>query len=340
MKGVPSMQIIEKCNNYIGPVEAQHLTVRILAVLPVSVGKEIVNELARRESGSLTAAERQLLRCISLSSELRTEPKRYDSLDALCMTILRRKLRRDSSKKEYGEALGVNKMQRGRLERGEAALSLEQVRSICSGFRDPAVGRFWENVLLSRYPGIADLGRGDGPEADSFRILYKRLDPNDYHLLAQKLEGREKQRLAEEFLLPVLRGSDIQKFGAEPDKLYSVLRVLASRSGMLIADIAVDELGISANTWYAWKKAWEKSENNGFRDGVPRGRLKRTHMILLAFLFRLDYLESVYFLALAGYRYIEGEPDDRVLQYFMPCNTVSYDEVLCYLKEGLNTGKW
>ena len=62
-------------------------------------------------------------------------------------------------------------------------------------------------------------------------------------------------------------------------------------------------------------------------------------MILLGILFGLDYPQSVYFLALSGYRYVSGEPDDAVLGY-LRSSVGSREELARYLKEGIYTGKW
>lgn len=328
-----------KNTNRIGAVEAQQLTVRILTVLPESAVRDVLNGLSDKGDSALPDTVRQLELCLGLSGELRGDPKRYDSLEALSMAALRRQTNRESLKKqEYGAVLGVNRMQRSRLEKGTAELSLEQVRTLCCGFRDPVTRQFWENLFLGRFSEIADMGREEGPAASALELLLELLEEEQCRRAAELLDVRERESLAR-LAGQAGRKPDMRDFGKEPSRLYPVLASLASGRGMLVADLAAEEIGISSNTWYAWKKAWEEAERGDFQNGVPKHRLKRVHMILLGVLFGLDYPQSVYFLALSGYRYVSGEPDDRVLQY-LRASIGSPEELERYLKEGIHTGKW
>lgn len=326
-----------KWDKRISAVEAQQLTVRILTVLPESVGRDVLNRLAGCGDDVPPDTIRQLALCIGLSSEMRSDPARYDSLEALSMAALRRQTNRESlTKQEYADALGVNRMQRSRLEKGTAALSLEQVRRLCCGFRDPVLRLFWENLFLSRYPEIADMGREEGSAGAALQLLLELLGADRRRKAAERLDGREREWLDQ---LTVGREPDIQDFGGEPHRLYPVLASLAARRGLLIADVAAEEIGVSSNTWYAWKKIWEEAERSGFQKGIPKNRLKRVHMILLGIVFGLDYPQSIYFLALSGYRYVSGEPDDTVLRY-LRFSEGSREEMGRYLREGINTRKW
>ncbi len=325
--------------NRIGAVEAQQLTIRILTVLPDRISLGILNRLFGETDKVSPDTARQLELCLGMAGELRGDPARYDSLEALSMAALRRQTNRETlKKKEYEAVLGVNRMQRGRLEKGTAALSMTQVEKLCCGFRDPVARQFWENLFLGRYPEIADKGREEGPAVAALEQLWELLEEGQRSAAAQLLEEGERRRL-DELTGSVRWEPDKGDFGREPDRLYPVLASLAASRGMLIADVAAEEIGVSSNTWYAWKKAWEETERSGFREGIPKNRLKRVHMILLAVLFGLDYFQSVYLLALSGYRYVSGEPDDKVLGY-LAASGDSREAVLCYLKEGLNNGRW
>lgn len=325
--------------NRIGAVEAQQLTIRILTVLPDRTGLGILNRLSDEADRILPDTARQLELCLGMAGELRGDPARYDSLEALSMAALRRQTNRETlKKKEYEAVLGVNRMQRGRLEKGTAALSMAQVEKLCGGFRDPVVRQFWENLFLGRFPEIADKGREEGPAAAALELLWELLEEGQRSMAAQLLEEGERRRL-EELTGPAAPEPDKGDFGREPDRLYPVLTSLAASRGMLIADVAAEEIGVSSNTWYAWKKAWDETERGGFQAGIPKNRLKRVHVILLAVLFGLDYFQSVYLLALSGYRYVSGEPDGRVLGCLRESGE-SREEVLRYLKEGINNGRW
>lgn len=320
----------------ISAVEAQQLTIRILTVLPLSASRRIVDKLSGDAKNLPLETVSQLRLCLGMSSELREDPERYDSLEKLFAAVTRRQTARNSiRKKEYGAAMGINEKQRRRLEAGDAKLALEQVRKLCSGFQDPTTGRFWENLFLERHPEISDIGRGSGPEVIALEKLCGLLTQDEYAVALTRLDEWGQRRLEE---LAAPGEPDIGKFGEEPDRLYSVLKALAHGNGMVIAALA-DEVGITSNTWFSWKERWERAECEGFQNGIPKTRLQRGHMLLLAVLLKLSYPQSIYLLALAGYRFIPGEPDDSVIQH-LKSPISSSDKLRGYIREGLNTGKW
>lgn len=324
------------CSTQLSAVEAQHLTIRILAVLPLSTNRKLVDKLQRNADNRSLETIVQLRLCLGMSSELREEPERYSSFETLSEAAFRRQKSRISiRKKEYGAAMGINEKRRRRQETGNAAPALAQIRMLCSGFSDPAEGRFWENLFLKQYPDLADVGRGDGPEAAALKTLCGLLTQDEFVKAKKKLSEWEKHCL-EEFDEP--DKFELDTFGPEPDRLYSVLKALARKNKMAIAILA-DEIGITSNTWFFWKDRWEKAEREGFQNGIPKTRLKRGHMLLLAVLLKLNYPQGIYFLALAGYRFIAGEPDHSAAQY-LKSPTASSEELRGYIRAGLNTGKW
>lgn len=324
------------CGAQISAVEAQQLTIRILTLLPLSVSRRIVDKLLKNANNFSPETINQLRLCLGISIELREDPEYYDSPEKLFETILRRQTSRESiRKKEYGSAMGINEKQRRRVVLGDAKLTLEQIRNLCSGFSDSTTGRFWENLLLKQHPEIADLGRGDGPEVVALEKLCGLLTWDEHAAEWEQLDEWE-QRCLKELAEP--DKPDLEKFGKEPDRLYSVLKALAHENGMVIAVLA-DEVGITSNTWFSWKDRWEGAERTCFKNGIPKTRLQRGHMLLLAVLLKLNYPQSVYLMALAGYRFISGEPDDSVAQY-LKSPTSSSEKLRGYIREGLNTGKW
>lgn len=324
------------CSAQISAVEAQQLTIRILTILPLSVSRRIVDKLLGDANSLSPDTISQLRLCLGISSELREDPKCYDSPEKLFEAVLRQQTSRESiRKKEYGSAMGINEKQRMRLISGKAKLTLEHIRKLCSGFSDPVARRFWENLLLKQHPEIADLGRGDGPEAAALEELSGLLTWDEYDAALKRLDDWER-RCLEEIAEP--DEPDLGKFGKEPDRLYSVLKALAHGNGIVIAGLA-DEIGITSNTWFFWKDRWERAEREGFQNGIPKTRLRRGHMLLLSVFLKLNYPQSVYLLALAGYRFIPGEPDDSIARY-LKSPTSSSAELCGYIREGLNTGRW
>lgn len=323
-------------NTQIGAVEAQQLTIRILTVLPLSTSQRIVNKLSKNAKKYPLETISQLRLCLGMSSELREDPNRYDSLEKLFATAMRRQSTRESiRKKEYGLAMGINEKQRRRLEAGDAKLTLEQIRKLCSNFQDPITGRFWENLFLDQHPEISDIGRGGGPEITALDSLCGLLKRDEYAEALMQLSEWERQHL-EEFA--ALNEPDLGEFGEMPSRLYPVLKGLAHRNGLIVSTLA-DEVGITSNTWFFWKDRWERAEREDFQNGIPKTRLQRSHMLLLAILLKLNYPQSVYLLALAGYRFIPGEPDDSVTLY-LKSPTPSSEKLRSYIREGINTGKW
>lgn len=327
----------------IGGIEAQRLTIRILTVLSSYVSTEILAKMTLQREKRPSGIYRQLELCIGVASELRENPHCYDGVEKICMAILRRQTNRSSiSKKEYGEALGLgNRMQRLRIEKGEAHLELDKIERICEGFKDPASRRFWENQLLCLYPDASAAGRQGDFEADALGWLREILtEMGQYEAAVGWLDALDRRRLEDLF------GTSAQEpcaegFGEEPGRLYSVINLLAGRRGMSIPRLAEEEMGIQVNTWYAWRKSWLKAEECGFREGVPKNRLKRAQIMMLSALFDLSYAESIYLMALSGYRYVQGEPDDEVLRSLWKMQGAKEpDEIREYLREGIYNGKW
>ncbi len=312
-------------NSRIDAVAAQQASIRILTALTPSENLVLLEKAARRCPDG-DAVIRQLRHCASLGGELREDPDRYQSLENVCTAILKRSTARETVRKsDYGGALGVtNKMQRRRLEKGEASLTPEQIRRICGLFRDASLGRFWENMLYALDPGISTAGREDGPENDCLRLLGSLLGPE------QRRDIPELQWLE----LPAAAS----RFGDQPHRLYPVINHLAGEASILIPDLAEQEIGVHMNTWYAWRRAWTEAEENGFA-AVPQNRLKRVHMMILAVLFSMNYPEGIVFLALAGYRFVPGEPDGIVIEH-LQTPVQSSEDIRRFLREGLYTGEW
>lgn len=327
-------------NNTISAVEAQELTIRILTAISPSIAISIMDK-AYQILGSDHADEKEFLNlCIRLSSEQKTDPLCYSTLESVCKAILVRQTNNQSvTKKDYRIALGLRSdMQRSRIEKGEASLTIDNIANICRNFQSKACRRFWENRLLYLYPDISTVGREDGPELRCLEILHEAFTPAQWETAVSDLNEWDRFRINSFFSCP-LESIQEDSFGNVPDRLYDVINARASQLHMLVPDIAEREIGISANTWYTWRKLWVQAEANTFKNGIPATRLKREHIILLAVLFGMTYLESIWFMALAGYRFLKEEPDKTVIQYLTQKN-MSLTDIKNYLQEGIYNGKW
>lgn len=328
--------------NPMDAVEAQRLIIRIFMQLNPYESAEMLTRLNAEENQSAPMNGEYLMLCSGFGSELREEPDRYSRVDKICTAILRRQNRGDSiSKKDYGEALGLtNRMQRLRVEKGEVALDLHHITRICAGFDRPADRRFWENQLLEMYPGASSAGRDCAVEIQSLRWLCAFLRSiNRYQAVADRLDALDRQRLRD--LLSDQTEAAAGRFTDNSGGLYATIAALADSQHILIPDLAEEEIGVQLNTWYAWRKSWMQAEKIRFREGIPRNRLKRTHVMLLAVIFKLNYLESIYLMALAGYRFVAGEPDKEVVRYLLgQADPMRPDEIKSYLREGIYTGRW
>lgn len=326
---------------YVDAVEAQRITIHILSALTPDAGIDIQKRwISDREELSKDAV-RFLELCLSISSELRGDPGRYQRVDTVCMTILRRQKGTDKIlKKEYGEALGLGKMERGRLEKGKKTLVLDQIKALCAGFRDQVTQRFWESQLLELYPDASAVGRYAAFEMDGLRWLYKSVKNSPLYPVLEQLDKLDKARLEDLFPLVPGKAPDKNRFGGQPDKLYSVIGFLSREKKIPILQVS-EYVVVSNETWYAWRRKWDAAEKAEFQQGVPKTKLSPAQIMALAALFELDYPESIYLMALAGYRYHSGEPDTEVVKALRGFpEAKSSCELLSYLHTGISLGKW
>ncbi len=325
------------------PVEAQRLAVRIIARMGPDSGSWLSNAMSRPGAGLEDDAKEFLRACLSLGSELREEPDRYGTVDKVCRSILRRQRNGAAvSKDEYGAALGnLTRVQRRRLEKGEATLSYKNVTAICSGFTDKNLQRFWENQLLVLFPSISTAGRGGDVEWRGLRWLCTALGKSTrYKDILNSLDEADRESIGA--IATVTEAEPPSQFGDKPRELYEVIHHLAGDAGLIIPALAEDQLRVRVNTWYAWRKEWVKAEKGGFKNGVPKNRLKRIHMMYMSALFGLDYYKSIWFLALAGYGYTPGqEPDDEVIRCLRDASGAkTRGELMEYLMNGYTANRF
>lgn len=327
-------------------VEAQHLTIRLLSLLSADEIMAVVEKIERK--GCPTDVKLQFKLCNAISGKLKKEPKCYDTLERICKDILNNQNRGTTTilKKDYRIALGLSsEMQLNRIEKGTASLRMEHIKNICDGFETERQKRFWENQLLYLYPNIVAPERPNETEYLCLSAVYEMLSAQQRDFVEKKLDFLEKDHI--EALRKILeknnKGENRQensKLGKPPYRLYAIINKNALECRKIITDIAEDELGISTNTWYSWKNAWEHAEGNKFSKGVPRSCFSRIDIMILAVLFDFTYSETVVFMALMGYRFSMGKPDEYVVKYLMKKENKDAEEMKLYLQKGKITSDW
>lgn len=329
----------EKIKKKIEPIRAQQLIIRSLQILSADENLQIVTRIEESKQYS-EEVEKLMNLCIRFSSELRRNPHQYDTLDSVCKAILvRQKGKAKVLKKDYRAALGLTyETQLDRIIKAKTPLKWENIERICQGFQDKTVRRFWENQLLHMYPAIAIKGREEGEECLCLHVLCNFLSEPQRERIQENLDEWE-QIYFQEITGVLPQAQESHDFGSFPYKLYEVIKIQAARINKTIMAIAEEEVGISGNTWYSWKEKWEEKEKNNFLYGLPRQKLSRGQILILAVLFELNYPETINLLALAGYRHISGEPDCRVAAYIVQ-GIGSREELKQYLLSNFVTYKW
>lgn len=326
----------------ISTVEAQHFIICMITGLSPDESYQIIKRVeafAKRGQMEPKQFSRYMHLCVRMGSELRKNPKRYASLQAVCKTVLARQRKgkeQQIQKKDYQEALGLNNMQRYRIEKGEAIPRMENIEKICAGFQDEITRRFWKNQFLDLYPGLASIGSAKDIEYQCLRLVCQALERRQYENIKTRLQEAERLRI-ELFWEEESKQDDRDMDQKGADGLYGVVKQQASKQKVTIQE-AAEEIGVSMNTWFKWKHTWDCAEKEGFQK-IPQPRLKRIHIMILAAFFEMGYLEAVMLMALAGYRFVPGEPDDRAIRYFKDRDTTS-EEIRKYLKDGMFRGEW
>lgn len=322
----------------INAVDAQHLTICMLNRLSEMENIRLLEKVEKSPEYNKDI-QKHLFLCAGVVEEAKLHPECYGTLESICRAILTRQKNKASVlKKDYRDALGLkNNMELSRLEKGETILKMEHVQNICGGFEEEYNRRFWENQLLYWYPSIDASQRANEIESACLNAVYHALTKEQYDTIYAGLSELERTQLDTLFQDSP---KELPKMGEPPYQLYKIIGKQANDIGKSIAIIAEEELGITTNTWYIWKKKWAEAEQNSFLNGIPKLGISRVQLMMLVVLFDFTYFESVVFLALAGYRFANGEPDMRVIHYLNNKETESAEDIKKYLKDGLFYDRW
>lgn len=354
---------MQKENTTINGIDAQHLTIQCLTKLSERESILIIDKIEKNPAYS-EAIKEQLYLCAGTAGELKKDAN-ADTFENICKTILKRQRNKKSVlKKDYREALGLhNNMELSRIEKGEVIIKKEYIDNICNGFEENGKRCFWRNQLLYLYPSVNDFqGQQSDIEYQCLEAVCKAMLPKQYDRMYAELNELEQMQMDSVF--KDTDKADLEKkhskMGKPPYELYTIIAERVKAIDSSIAKIAEEELEITTNTWYLWRKTWMEAEQNGFADGIPKPGLSRVQMLLLAVLFDFTYFEAVLFLALGGYRFSSGEPDEKVIHYLKHKDiksenvtdtnmqlemkaeprVESFEEIKNYLKEGIYDNVW
>lgn len=340
---------MQKDNITINGIDAQHLAIQCLTKLSE---REIIVITDKIEKNPVYGKElkEQLYLCAGTAGELKKDPN-TGTFENICKSILKcQKHKKSVFKKEYREALGLhNNMELSRIEKGEVIIKKEYIDNICSGFEEVHYIRFWRNRLLYLYPSVDDAKeekQKNDIEYQCLKAICKAMLPKQYEKVYAALKELEQMQL--DILFDTADAEEWKKntkMGQPPYELYTIIAEQVKAIDSSIAKVAEEELEITVNTWYLWRKLWIEAEQNGFSDGIPKPGLSRVQMMLLAVLFDFTYFEAVLFLALGGYRFSSGEPDEKVIHYLKTKSAADshlekFEEIKNYLKDGIYDNVW
>lgn len=307
-------------------VDSQYLLIQIFKSLGTEVSSAIGVEFNSGENDTL---KEFILACISFSNEVITNSEYCCSFDNTCRSILARQKSSDAGqirtsdvkqirKKDYLKALGWdNGVQLNRIEHGTAKMKVDNIKKICSGFTKESDKRFWQNHLLSFFPSTLYLDRNNSNiEYEGLLHVLGNLRKEEQALLAQNLSEADLVKIrsvSDSFL----SGCPDDRLGDPPFHLYKTINHLVRQVPyMTIQSLVEDELQTTLVSWYEWKVKWEKAEETDF-DYLPAPRLQRTHLLLVAVVFKLEYLDTVRLLQMGGYRLGMNKKDRMIADYFL-----------------------
>ena len=317
-------KVLNECNLH-------QIIVEILTVISADETEYLLTE-AKHSKEYDSDVGKYLLLCSQMASDLRRKPHCYDTLDLVCKAIVTRQKNKDKVyKKDYSELLGMNyPIELNRIEKKVSPLQLVNIQNICKGFQNETMRYFWENQLLSMFPYIKESESRKKVAHVCLSVLCQALNVNLAKRINEKL-SESTRSYWKLFVNETLKGKINPSintylelntlpsletiFGPKPPyQLYTIINAQVKKTDMTIQKIAEDELGITLNTWYDWKKEWEKMELDDEAE-LPKKRLSRIRLLVLAVLFDFTYSETVVFLATAGCRFCCEEPDQTVIQY-------------------------
>lgn len=302
-------------------VDCQYLLIQIFKILDPETLSVIAYGFSDKESNPLL--KEYLFECIFFANEIRKNPEYCASFDCACKTILARQgssAEKRIHKKDYVKALGWNnRVQLNRIERGEAQMRKENVSNICGKFVRECDRRFWQNQLLAFFPRTLCIDCDNTLEYAGLTIVLKSLREKELQLIQQTLTESDWVKMRG--VLENGRGNEQQDpLGDPPYHLYkTILHLVRNAASMTLETLVKTELQTSMQSWYDWKGKWEKAEETGFAY-LPEPSLKRKHLLLIAVVFNLEYLDTIRLLQMGGYRVGLNKTDRAIINCFLQKN--------------------
>ena len=304
------------------PVDCQYLLIQVLKVLEPETLMALARNLSEKVSDALQ--KEYIIECISFANESRKNPEYCTSFDSSCRSILARQKQLDEKqigKQEYIDALGTNRMQMSRIERGEAQMKEENIAKICKDFERECDKRFWQNHLLTFFPGILLIYKDDNNNKDTveYKSLVKVIESlreNEYQSVVESLPEPDRLKIAGAFekdQYVIVK----DPLGDQPCSLYETIRhIVRNTPSVTLESLVIDELQTTMQSWYDWKGRWNRAEEAGFAY-VPKPSLRRKHLLLIAAVCGLEYLDTVRLLQTGGYRLGLTGSDSVIVNCFL-----------------------
>ncbi len=154
-------------------------------------------------------------------------------------------------------------------------------------------------------------------ESKSFNIVMNLLRKNNQNFIEKAIKGLPQNQKDKIKALLELHSYNCEesKLGTPPYKLYDVIDHLRNGVGMSLEELR-SEINISEPTWSKYKHNWLQAEKTYF-EYVTKEILKRYHILLIAIIFELDYMETLILLQIAGYRMGNNNQDKELIDYFL-----------------------
>lgn len=311
---------------------AQALTIRLLQRLD-ALTRGIVHGKAKERLSGNRPAQEQLLLCFSMAGD---EPDKYKNFKTLAQTILARQKPEAAVTKTAiwatmtngeGSPESAGKIV-NRIEDRARELKPEEIINLCSGFQKESNRLFWENQIYICFPELPTPDVEDGPVLDCLQAVWDSLPPTE----------QENAKVT----LPIYKAWFGKLSGKEPPAsenekkhLYELLHDAArgkDKDKSKTLEAVFEELGIHKDTYYSYKKNWEKYEERG-GGAFPRNRLSRDQLIYLAVFLDMDYYEAVYMLGMAGYALQLDDDEKDAVEYLLDRSGKSRDKALKNLQD-------
>ena len=156
-------------------------------------------------------------------------------------------------------------------------------------------------------------------ESKSFDIIMNVLQQNNQSFIEEVIEDENLPQNQKDKIKGLLElhsyDCKTSKLGIPPYKLYEVIKHLRNQVGMSLQQLW-EEIGITEPTWYSLKSNWLQAQKTYF-EYVSKNILKRHHILLIAIIFELNYMDTLILLQIAGYRMGTNNQDEELMDYFL-----------------------